>query len=100
MMTPASSRFGLELIEQHPSARNHARHDRTLHHHVEAALHRAGRERRAGAKIMPAVRKALEKLVAPSGSATSIARAYLRDVPPVPMNAAFGFARGYILRQS
>jgi hypothetical protein len=24
-------------------------------------LHRAGRERRAGAKIMPAVRKALEK---------------------------------------
>jgi hypothetical protein len=61
MMTPASSRFGLELIEQHPSARNHARHDRTLHHHVEAALHRAGRERRAGAKIMPAVRKALEK---------------------------------------
>jgi hypothetical protein len=63
-------------------------------------LHRAGRERRAGAKIMPAVRKALEKLVVPSGSATSIARAYLRDVPPVLMNAAFGFAHGYLLRQS
>jgi hypothetical protein len=24
-MTPASGRFGLELIELHPSARNHAR---------------------------------------------------------------------------
>jgi hypothetical protein len=96
-MTPASGRFGLDLIELHPSARTT---DRTLHHHVEAALHRAGRERRAGAKIMPAVRKALEKLVVPSGSATSIARAYLRDVPPVPMNAAFGFAHGYLLRQS
>jgi hypothetical protein len=51
-------------------------------------------------RLWPPQEQRWKRLVVPSGSATSIARAYLRDVPPVPINAAFGFAHGYLLRQS
>jgi hypothetical protein len=48
-MTPGSGRLSLELVELHPRAGYHARQIGRQHHHVEAALHRARRERRAGA---------------------------------------------------
>src|SRR5437899_10504718 len=44
-----SRRRGLQIVELLAGARDHRRQVRGKHDHVEAALHRAGRERRARA---------------------------------------------------